>query len=100
MALFNFNLAFYAFSDFSAGANTNDTVGYPTNSTFTLDAAATAVVINITDHDQNPVGSPDNLFSDGFIDIPGDGSPSKTASNDQVLTNPVTVNGTTYPAVS
>lgn len=100
MVAFNFNLAFYAYDDFNAGARTQGTVSYANGTTVSLDAGATPIVVNITDDDGNPAGSPDNLFSDGFIDTPGDGSAPSTANNDQVLTDPVTVNGDTYAAGS
>lgn len=98
MVTYNFNLAFYAYSDFNAGARTQGTVSYPNGTTVSLSAGASPVVVNVTDDDGNPAGSPDNEFSDGFIDTPGDGSSPSTANNDQVLTNPVTVNGTNYAA--
>lgn len=98
MVTYNFNLAFFAYSDFNVGARTQGTVSYPNGTIVSLDAGASPVVVNVTDDDGNPAGSPDNEFSDGFIDVPGDGSSPSTANNDQVLTNPVTVNGTNYAA--
>ena len=103
MAIFTFNLGFYAFSDFTDVTNsvdTNNTVSYTNGTAFTLNSGASPLTINITDDDANPVGSAANTFSDGFIDPTGDGSPQNTLNNDQVLTNPITVNGTTYPAGS
>lgn len=100
MVAFNFNLGFYAYSDFTGSAATTNTVSYPVGTTFALSSGATPVTLNIDDDDQNPSGSPANEFSDGYIDTPGDGSTPSTANNDQVLTAPVTVNGTTYAAGS
>lgn len=100
MVAFTYNLAFYQFDDFTAAANTNSTVQYGNNTTFTLNAAATPIVLNISDDDGLPLGDPGNSFSDGFVDPTGDGSPSNTLNNDQVLINPITVNGVTYPAGS
>ncbi|MGJ8622487.1 MAG: Hint domain-containing protein [Yoonia sp.] len=101
MVQFNFNLAFYAFDDFSGDVATTDTIAYPVGTMFSLNAGSSPIVVNVTDDDNNPAGSPDNAFSDGFVDTPGNGSlPPATENNDQLLTDPVTVNGTTYPAGS
>jgi len=95
MVAFNFTVPIYGFDQW-AGAATTNTVNYPVGTTFSLNAGATLTVIEGEDDDGNPVGSPDNLFSDGFIDTPGDGSAPSTANNDQVLTQPVTIDGNTY----
>lgn len=96
MALFNFNVALYAFDQWTGSASTNNTVGYPNNTTFTLNAGATISVIEVQDDDGNPVGSPNNEFDDGYIDPVGDGSSSSTANNDQVLTAPITLGPNTF----
>jgi len=97
MAAFSFNLGFYAFSEWNAAATTNQTVYYGNPlPTITLDADATLTNIIINDDD----AADPNTFDDGYVDTPGDGSSPSTANNDQVLDQPVTVNGTTYPAGS
>lgn len=96
MALFTFTVALYDFDQWSAAADTNNTVRYPNGTTFTLNPNAALSVINVQDDDGNPVGSPDNEFDDGFIDPPGDGSNPSTANNDQVLTQAITLNGSTF----
>ncbi len=99
MAVFNFTVALYAFDQWT-GAATNNTVSYPNGTSFTLGGSPTLSVLQVQDDDGNPAGSADNLFSDGFIDTPGDGSSPSTANNDQLLTQPITLNGVTYPAGS
>ncbi|MGJ8623345.1 MAG: Hint domain-containing protein [Yoonia sp.] len=91
MVAFTFNLAFYEFGDFTAAADTGSTTGYANGTTFTLDAAATSLVMNVQDDDGFPLGSPNNAFDDAFVD-PGPSS--------QVLNSPITANGTTYPTGS
>jgi Hint domain len=85
-----FQFAFYQFSNFTftgpAGSTTN-TTGH-TSGTFTLNGGSTPVPITVDDNEAN--------FHDGFEDPNVNGPPS-TANNDQLLTAPVTVNGTTYP---
>ncbi len=95
MALFDFTVAIYAFDQWT-GASTNATVNYPIGTTFTLNPGATLDVIDVQDDDGNSAGSSDNLFSDGYIDTPGDGSTPSTANNDQLLSQPITLNGVTY----
>ncbi|WP_052249383.1 Hint domain-containing protein [Tateyamaria sp. ANG-S1] len=92
MASFTFNLPIYAFDQWSADADTNSTTSYPIGASFTLNPGAELTVIEIEDDDGNPLGSDDNLFSDGFLDTPGDGSSPSTASNDQALTEEVEIN--------
>lgn len=96
MVAFNFTVPIYGFDQWSAAASTNNTVSYPNGTTFTLDATPVLTVIDVQDDDGNPADSPDNLFDDGFIDTPGDGSAPSTANNDQVLTQPVTINGQSF----
>ena len=98
MAIFNFSLPIYAFDQWTGAASTNNTVSYPNGTTFTLNAGAVLTNVDVQDDDGNPAGSPDNLFSDGFIDTPGDGSAPSTANNDQVLTQAVTINGSSFQA--
>ena len=96
MAIFDFTVPIYGFDQWSASAATNSTVRYQNGRTFSLNSDAQLTVIDVEDDDGNAAGSPDNLFSDGFIDTPGDGSPSNTSNNDQVLTQAVTIDGATY----
>lgn len=96
MATFDFTVPIYGFDQWSASASTNNTVSYPVGTTFTLNPGAALTVIDVQDDDGNPAGSPGNEFSDGFIDTPGDGSTPSTANNDQVLTQPVTINGQSF----
>lgn len=95
MATFDFTVPIYGFDQW-VGADTTSTVSYPVGTTFSLNSDAALTVIDVQDDDGNPVGSPDNEFSDGFIDTPGDGSTPSTANNDQVLTQPVTINGQSF----
>ena len=100
MAIFNFTVPIYAFSEWNRSAETNSATGYSNNQRLRLRPDAELTVINVQDDDGNPSGSPDNEFSDGFVDTPGDGSPPSTANNDQVLTQAVSINGTTFAAGS
>ncbi|RJE78572.1 Hint domain-containing protein [Paracoccus sp. JM45] len=100
MTEFNFNLAFYAYADFNTDAQTQSSVSLASGTNVTLDAGASIIVTNVTDDDGNAVNSPLNAFSDGYLDVTGNGSTSSTANNDQVLTNDLTINGTTYTAGS
>ncbi|SFR44391.1 Hint domain-containing protein [Yoonia tamlensis] len=99
MVAFNFTVPIYGFDQW-VGASTNNTISYPNGTTMTLNSSATLTVISVTDDDGNPVGSPDNYFSDGYIDTPGNGSSPSTGNNDQLLSQDVTINGTTYLAGS
>ncbi|MEM6897135.1 MAG: Hint domain-containing protein, partial [Pseudomonadota bacterium] len=96
MAVFNFSLPIYGFDQWSGSASTTNTVSYTNGTTFTLNDPATVTTIQVTDDDGNLAGSSDNFFSDGFIDTPGDGSSSSTANNDQLLSQPVSINGNNY----
>lgn len=100
MAAFDFDLAFYAYADFNAEAQTQDSVSLAPGTNVTLNPAASVIVANVTDDDGNDADSPLNQFSDGYIDAPGNGATPNTANNDQLLTNAVSVNETTYPAGS
>jgi len=93
MAVFSFQLGFYAFSEWNAAASTNGTVYYP-DPLPTISLGAGAALTNIT------IRSDPNTFDDGYVDTPGNGSAPSTANNDQLLDSAVTVNGTTYPAGS
>ncbi len=95
MASFDFTVPIYGFDQW-VGASTNNTVSYANGTTFSLNAGASLTVIDVTDDDGIAAGSPGNLFSDGFIDTPGDGSSPSTANNDQVLSSDVTINGTDF----
>ena len=100
MAQYSYTLGFYAFSHWNAAANTTNTVEYTNGTSLTLSSTATVTQIFVTDDDGIPTGGTGNTFDDGFVDVPGNGSPSSTANNDQLLTAPVTVNGVTFPAGS
>jgi hypothetical protein len=84
-----FNLSFIAFSDISPTPSTTETVGE--TGTFTISATAQPVTIRVDDDDLN--------FDDGFID-PNPTGTTSTANNNQLLVDPVTVNGTTFPVGS
>ncbi|WP_147110265.1 Hint domain-containing protein [Tateyamaria sp. syn59] len=92
MASFTFNLPIYAFDQWSEDAETGSSTSYQIGTSFTLDPDAELTIIEIEDDDGNPVGSDDNLFSDGFIDTPGDGSNPSTGNNDQELTEEIEIN--------
>ena len=96
MAVFDFSLPVYGFDQFSSGAATNNTVGYAVGTSFSLDANAVFETLEIQDDDGNAAGSGGNTFDDGFIDPTGNGSNSSTANNDQVLTDPITINNQTF----
>ena len=97
MAIFNFTLPIYGFDQWSGSASTNNTVGYPDGTTFTLNTNAALTILDVQDDDGNAdANSPDNRLDDGFIDTPGDGSSPSTGNNDQVLTEAVTVNGQSF----
>jgi len=113
MVAFNFSIGFYAFNQFTITGltqtgNTNvdtslqgATVNYATGATFTLNGSNPAVtVISVNDDDGYPLGSPNNQFADGAADRLPNGSTATTATNNQLLAAPVTVNGVTYPAGS
>lgn len=97
MAVFDFTVPIYGFDQWN-GASTNNTVSYSNGTTFSLNSNAALTVIEVQDDDGNPAGSANNLFSDGYIDTPGNGSNPSTANNDQVLTQAVTINGQTFQA--
>lgn len=99
MATFTFDLPIYGYDQFtitgiSNGLLNNATVSFPNGSTFTLNANPTLQVVEVEDDD----GAGPNLFDDGFIDEPGDGSNPSTANNDQLLTQGVTINGQSFSA--
>jgi hypothetical protein len=93
MATYQFS--FYEFQDFAFTGGTGaatQTQGF-TSGTFTLSNAVTATPIQVVVDDN------ETLFHDGFVD-PNVTGPLSTANNDQVLLQPITVNGVTYPAGS
>lgn len=103
MAAFNFSVPIYAYDQWTGIPGGNPTTGFPTGTTFSLNAGAALTTIDVVDDDRNPVGDPGGLnrFDDGYIDVPGDPSLSpSTANNDQLLSEDVTINGTTYSAGS
>lgn len=95
MTTFNFTLPIYQFDDWSSAANTNDTVYYNGTPTFSLDSNASLIILSVSDDDRDQFGGT-NTLDDGYVDTPGSGASPSTGNNDQVLTSPVTVNGTTY----
>ena len=89
MAVYQFS--FYEFADFTftgGVGSTSQTVGY-TSGSFTLAPGSDPITVVVDDNEE--------LFHDGFEDPNVNGPPS-TANNDQVLNQPLTVNGTTYAA--
>ncbi|WP_282603828.1 Hint domain-containing protein [Paracoccus sp. PARArs4] len=99
MASFSTIVPLFSFGQWT-GASTVSTVGYSAGTSFTLNEPASLSLLVVNDDDGLPADSPDNLFSDGFLDTPADGSPPSTANNDQLLGSPVTLDGITYPAGS
>lgn len=103
MVAFNFSVPIYAYDQWTGIPSGNPTTGFPQNTTFSLNTGAVLTTIDVVDDDRNPAGDPGGLnrFDDGFIDVPGDPNlnPS-TANNDQLLSQAVTINGTTYAADS
>ncbi len=95
MAVFNFTVPIYGFDQWS-GANTNSTTGYGIGTTFRLNDPAALSIVHVQDDDGNPVGSPDNDFHDGFIDVPGNGSNPSNNNNDQLLTQDISINGRNF----
>jgi Hint domain len=93
MATYQFS--FYEFNDFTftgVTGNATQTQGF-TSGTFTLNNVPTSQPIQVVVDDN------ETLFHDGFVDPNVNGAPS-TQNNDQVLLQPITVNGVTYPAGS
>jgi hypothetical protein len=88
MATYQFS--FYEFQDFTftGGAGSTTQTQWLTSGTFTLSGTASPIQIIVDDNDE--------FFHDGFQDPNVNGAPS-TANNDQVLLQPITVNGITYP---
>jgi hypothetical protein len=89
MATYQFS--FYEFQDFTitGGAGSTGETQWLTSGTFTLSGSAAPIQIVVDDNE--------GFFHDGFQDPNVNGPPS-SANNDQVLTQPITVNGITYPA--
>lgn len=77
-------------NDITPGFDINDTVGGTVEGvTFTVSASASPITIFVDDDDLE--------FDDGFIDPPG----FNTGSNNQLISEPVTINGVNYgPATS
>lgn len=97
MPLFTFNVAFYEFDDWTNAAD-NNSVEYNVGRTLSLDANASPIVIQVEDDDGvDANGAPIKVFHDGYIDILPNGSTATTATNNQLLKNAITINGTTYP---
>ncbi len=97
MTAFTFDVAFYAFDQFTIGGTAitdlqTQTVGYPVGATFTLNPGATETVVGILDDDGDQ-GVGVNEFSDGAIDGDADGDATEDEYNNQVTTADVTVNG-------
>ncbi len=85
-----YSISIIQFDDVSPGFNTTDTVGTSViGDTYTISGSATPITILIDDDDPE--------FDDGYIDPPG----NTTATNNQLIAGPVTVNGVDYgPATS
>ncbi|MEM9755467.1 MAG: Hint domain-containing protein [Pseudomonadota bacterium] len=85
-----YSFAIIQFDDLSGNfSTTNTTGGGISGQTYTVSASAVPIVLTIEDDD--------NEFDDGYIDPPF----NSTSGNNQLLTEPVTVNGTNYgPATS
>lgn len=75
MASFSTIVPLFSFGQWT-GASTNDTVGYPVGTSFTLNEPASLSLLVVNDDDGLPADSPDNLFSDGFLDTPADRVPA------------------------
>jgi hypothetical protein len=89
MATYQFS--FYQFQDytFGGGAGSTDQTQWLTSGTFTLSGSAAPIQVVVDDNEE--------FFHDGFVD-PNVTGPLSTANNDQVLLQPITVNGINYPA--
>ena len=85
-----YSIAIIEFDDVSPAFTTTDTVGGSVvGNTYTIAGGAAPIAIFVDDDD------PD--FDDGFIDPPG----NTTAANNQLIAEPVTINGVAYgPPVS
>ena len=85
-----FTIGLIQFDDITPGFTTTDTVGNSvTGDTFAVSASAQPITVIIEDDD--------NEFDDGFIDPPN----NSTGGNNQLVAEPVTINGVTYgPAIS
>ncbi|MEL7027145.1 MAG: Hint domain-containing protein, partial [Pseudomonadota bacterium] len=88
-----YSVGIIQFDDLSPAFSTSDTTGGQgggrVGETYSVSASAVPIALVIEDDDLD--------FDDGFIDPPG----NSTGTNNQLLAEPVTVNGTAYgPAVS
>lgn len=80
-----YSIAIIQFDDISPSFTTTDTVGNSVvGDTYTISSGAVPITIRIDDDD------PD--FDDGYIDPPG----NSTGANNQLVAEPVTINGTSY----
>ncbi len=80
-----YSIAIIAFDDVSPSFTTTDTVGNSVlGDTYTIASDASPITIQIDDDDDE--------FDDGFIDPPG----NSTGANNQLVAEPVTINGVTY----
>ena len=79
-----FFVGIIAFDDITPTPSVTETVSEL--GTFTVSTTAVPITLVIDDDDPE--------FDDGFIDPPG----FSTGANNQTLVDPVTVNGTTFPA--
>lgn len=84
-----YSIAVIQFDDISPGFTTTDTVGNSVEGqTFTVSAGASPIGIQVDDDDLE--------FDDGFIDPPG----NTTSANNQLVAEPVTINGVAYGPAS
>ncbi|MEM9426140.1 MAG: Hint domain-containing protein [Pseudomonadota bacterium] len=80
-----YSIAIIAFDDVSPAFSTTETVGGSVDGdTFTIASGAEPITIRIDDDDAE--------FDDGFIDPPG----NSTGANNQLVAEPVTINGVSY----
>lgn len=80
-----YSIAIIAFDDVSPAFSTTETVGGSVDGdTFTIASNAEPITIRIDDDDAD--------FDDGFIDPPG----NSTGANNQLVAEPVTINGVSY----
>lgn len=105
MALYSFG--FYSFDDITQVSgptsgtsifSQSQTVGAGVGEVFQVDVGAPIIRLTVDDPDNN--GTPDLLFQDGFVDdLPG-GTPQSTVNNNQLIQQPITANGITFPVGS
>lgn len=85
-----FTIGLIQFDDITPSFTTTDTVGNSvTGDTFTVSSSAQPITVVLEDDDTE--------FDDGFIDPPN----NSTSGNNQLVAEPVTINGVDYgPAVA